>query len=87
MAEAEKADAKEEASLPVDETTPEFRGFRFSDIVCAGAGQAVFINGLPEMPVKDIAFSDCIFTAAKGAEVHYAEGVTFSGVTINGESL
>jgi len=87
VAATDMQDGGESDIQPVDETTPEFCGFRFSDIVCAGAGQAVFINGLPEMPVKDVAFSDCIFTAAKGAEVHYAEGVTFSGVTVNGESL
>ena len=72
---------------PVDETTPEFRGFRFSDIVCAGADQAVFINGLPEMPVKDVAFARCTFAADKGADVNFAENVTFEEVTVNGESL
>ena len=72
---------------PVDETTPEFCGFRFSDIVCAGADQAVFINGLPEMPVKDVAFTRCTFSADKGADVNFAENVTFEEVTVNGESL
>ena len=72
---------------PVDETTPEFRGFRFSDIVCQGAQQAVFINGLPELPVRDIAFEGCTFASDKGAEVNFAENVTFRDVTVNGEAL
>lgn len=70
---------------PVDETTPEFRDFSFSNITCAGAKQAIFINGLPEMPVRNVAFRRCRFTADKGAEVNYAEDVTFDNVVINGE--
>ena len=72
---------------PVDETTPEFRDFHFSDIVCAGAGQAVFINGLPELPVRNIAFRDCRFTADQGAECHYSENITFEEVLVNGIQL
>jgi len=73
--------------LPVDETTPEFRSMHFSDIVCSGAKQAIYINGLPEMPVSDIHFKDCIFKAGKPQEVHYAKDITFEGVTINGEQI
>jgi hypothetical protein len=72
---------------PVDETTPEFRDMHFSDIVCAGADQAVFVNGLPELPVRNIAFKDCDFTAGKGVECHYSENVTFENVTVNGEKI
>ncbi len=66
---------------PVDETTPEFRNFHFKDILCSGARQSVFINGLPELPVRGIEFKDCLFSSAKGREVHYAEDVTFENVT------
>ena len=72
---------------PVDETTPEFRDFHFSDITCAGAEQAVFVNGLPEMPVRNVAFSDSRFTADKGVETHYSENVTFENVIVNGTKL
>ena len=72
---------------PVDETTPEFRDMHFSDILCNGADQAVFVNGLPEMPVRNIAFKDSRFTANKGAEVHFAENITFDHVVVNGETL
>ena len=72
---------------PVDETTPEFRDFHFSDILCAGADQAIFVNGLPEMPVKNLAVRDSKFTARKGAECHFYENVTFDNVIVNGEKL
>ena len=55
---------------PVDETTPEFRDFCFSGITCAGAKQAIYINGLPEMPVKNVSFDNCRFFAATGVEVN-----------------
>ncbi len=72
---------------PVDETTPEFRDCHFSDIVCAGAQQAVFVNGLPEMPVRNLTFRNSVFTATKGVETNYYENVTFENVTVNGIEL
>ena len=73
--------------LPVDETTPEMRDVHFSDILCAGAGQAIFINGLPELPVSGISFKSSRFTADKGCEVHFANAITFENTIVNGESL
>ena len=73
--------------VPVDETTPEFRDCHFSGITCAGSKQAIFINGLPELPVSNIDFTDCRFTSRKKAEINYAENVTFENVTVNGKSL
>ena len=72
---------------PVDETTPEFRDVHFSDICCAGAAQAIFINGLPELPVSGISFNDCSFTAAKGVECNFSKDITFDNVSINGEQV
>ncbi|MCR5745127.1 MAG: glycoside hydrolase family 28 protein [Bacteroidales bacterium] len=79
-------DAKSDLQ-PVDETTPEFRDIHVSDVLCAGADQAVFINGLPELPVRNIDFHNSYFTAKKGEEVHFAENITFDNVTINGKRL
>jgi len=73
--------------IPVDETTPEFRDMHFSDIVCSGADQAIYINGLPEMPVRGIDFSNSTFTSKKDAKVEYAEDITFDKVTINGKEI
>ena len=69
---------------PVDETTPEMRDIHFSDITCAGAKQAIFINGLPELPVSGISFANSNFTADKPAEIHFATGISFDSVIING---
>jgi polygalacturonase len=89
-----KADAPEGASLPpveelpaVDETTPEFRDLHFEGLVCAGAKQAIYINGLPELPLRNVDFSNSVFTAKKGVEIHNAQNVTFVNVSVNGEQL
>ena len=76
-------DGKEDI-LPVDETTPEMRDVHFSDIICSGAKQAIFINGLPELPVSGISFANSSFTADKPAEIHFATGITFDNVLVNG---
>lgn len=82
------AHANEASALPaVDETTPEFRDIHFEGIVCAGADQAIYINGLPELPISGLDFHNSIFTAKKGVEVNYAKDVTFDNVKVNGKVL
>ena len=75
VAATEMTDGVTEPVVEVDETTPYFHDIHISDVVCAGAKQSVYINGLPEMPVRNVDFSRCIFSAEKDAEVHYAENV------------
>ncbi len=81
------ANGKEDL-LPVDETTPEFRNFHFKDLVCDGAREAIYINGLPELPLRNLTFTDCTFTASKdGVTVLRAEEVKFDEVTVNNNPL
>jgi len=77
----------EEALPPVDETTPEFKDFHFSNIVCSGAKQAIYVNGLPELPLAGVSFRDCLFTAKKGVEVQNAQPIVFENVIVNGKAL
>ena len=72
---------------PVDETTPEFRDIHISNVICSGAKQAIYINGLPELPLRGVDFTNCVFTAKKGLEMYNAKDVTFHDVTINGQKL
>lgn len=88
VASTERASARPDQTLPpVDETTPEFRDMHFEGITCAGAKRAIYINGLPELPLRNVEFLRSTFTASKGLEMHNAENVTFDGVTVNGETL
>src|SRR5688500_17555249 len=66
---------------PVSERTPQFRNIHFSNIT-AQTKQAIFINGLAEMPVNDISFSDIQFDAEQGAVIRQARGIEFHNVRI-----
>jgi polygalacturonase len=67
---------------PVSERTPQFRNIHFSNIT-AETNQAIFINGLAEMPVTDISFNDIQFHANTGATIKMANGIEFNNVKIN----
>ncbi|MBR0037953.1 MAG: glycoside hydrolase family 28 protein [Bacteroidales bacterium] len=80
-----KADADSDKSgdvQPVTEETPSFRDIHISKVVCQGAGRAIWINGLPEMPLSNLTMKNCLFVAKKGAELHYAKDINFKQVTI-----
>ena len=47
----------------------------------------MFVNGLPEMPVRNLMIRNSNFTADKGVETHYYENVTFENVLVNGEKI
>ena len=87
VAASDMADGAIEPIVEVDETTPEMRDIHFSNIVCSGAKQAIYINGLPELPLSGISFGNSTFTAAKGLEMHNEKGTTFNNVRINGEEV
>lgn len=67
---------------PVSERTPAFRNIHFSNIT-AQTNEAIFINGIEEMPVDDISFQDINFDATRGATIKEASHIRFSQVRIN----
>lgn len=57
-------------ALPaVDETTPVFRNIFISDVICKGAGRAIYFNGLPEKRIENIQLSHVTVTGAKEGAV------------------
>ncbi|MCF0164200.1 MAG: glycoside hydrolase family 28 protein [Bacteroidales bacterium] len=72
-------------TIAVDETTPSFRDIYISNIVCNGAGRAMFFNGLPEMPVKNVNVTNCTITSKSGIEICRAEDVTLKNVKVTPE--
>ena len=67
---------------PVSERTPRFRNIHLSNIT-AQTRDAIFINGLAEMPVEDISFNDIQFEAEHGAVIREAKNIEFHNVRIN----
>jgi len=75
---------------PVTDETPIFRNILFEDVVSRGSKAAFTLRGLPEMPLRDITFRDVSLSAARGADLAYAEGIVFERVSIRaaeGEAL
>lgn len=73
---------------PVSERTPRFRNIHLSNIT-AQTNEAIYINGLAEMPVEDVTFNDIQFDAQKGASIKEASNIEFHNVriTTKGSSL
>ena len=87
---AAKGVKAENEAFEVNEGTPEFRDITISNIRCNGAGRAMYFNGLPEMPVKNVTITSCTITSRKGIEIHWAENVNIRGIDVTsseGESV
>jgi polygalacturonase len=66
----------------VDETTPAFRDFYVSNVVCNGAASGLLIRGLPELAIKGIHLENIVLKTTKGAEISEANDVTLKNVTM-----
>ena len=73
------------AYVPADETTPEFRDIHIRDIVCRGAGRAMYFNGIPEKPITGISLEDCMIVSDSGADIRYSDRVHMKNVHISQE--
>lgn len=81
----EEVAARMRAAIPeVTEETPSFRNIFISNVNCKGTdGRAMFFNGLPEMPVKNVSVKNVVISQAKkGIVISQAEDVTFENVRI-----
>ena len=67
---------------PVSERTPRFRNIRFSNITAQGR-EAMFVNGLDEMPVSGISLHDVIFDTEEGIRIRNAQEVDLHHVRVN----
>ncbi|AOZ99062.1 glycoside hydrolase family 28 protein [Flavobacterium commune] len=68
----------ENKMVPVDEKTPQFKNISMKNITIAGAQQAVFLQGLPEMNLENISISNLLAKADKGVTIVDATGIKIS---------
>lgn len=67
----------------VTEETPSFKNIHISNISCKGAGRAMFLNGLPEMPIENFSVRNMRITdAQKGGFINKVAGVTLENIEI-----
>ena len=67
---------------PVNERTPRFSNIRFSNMT-AYTKQAMYINGLDEMPVTEISLNDVVFEAETGITIRNATDIELHNVRVN----
>lgn len=67
----------------VSEETPSFRNITIRNVVCRGAGSAMWIQGLPEMPVQNVRLENVAITAARGARLIDVAGFQCDRVQID----
>jgi polygalacturonase len=82
----ETAGADDANVPPVTEGTPQFRDIHIENVICRGAQKAVVLQGLPEMPIRDIYLKDVSIISESGAFVTDASGISFERVQINNKS-
>lgn len=69
-------------AIAVTEETPEFRNIHIKNVICQGAESAIFIQGLPEMPLSDLSITNSVFFANHGCICNHANKVHFEGLKI-----
>ncbi len=79
---ADTGDAAPRPAMPVNEATPQFRDIVLTRILCRGAGRAVMLEGLPEMPIRGIVLDDVRISANKGLATVDADAITLRRVEI-----
>ncbi len=63
----------------VNDRTPRFQDMTMRNIVCNGADRAILINGLPEMPVRNIVFDNVSIAAKQGVSLIDVDGIQLNG--------
>ncbi|MBH8559144.1 glycosyl hydrolase family 28 protein [Hymenobacter negativus] len=70
------------AAKPLNEGTPQFKGFRIRNITCKGATTGILVRGLPEMSIKDISIENAVLESKKGLLCQEAENIRLKNVTL-----
>lgn len=72
---------------PVTEETPAFRDIYISNVTARGVGRAMFFNGLPEMPIRNVRIKDVtVSDAEKGIEISQAANVVIENTVVESQA-
>ncbi|MBC7889452.1 MAG: right-handed parallel beta-helix repeat-containing protein [Ferruginibacter sp.] len=78
----EKREPPKVETRAVDESTPQFRNFYFTNITCNGAAKGIFIRGIPEMHVQNVLIENAVLQAGEGIDIQEASGITLNNITM-----
>ncbi|TXK49859.1 glycoside hydrolase family 28 protein [Pontibacter qinzhouensis] len=82
MAQKGEGGAKAAPSVPVTEETPSFKNIYMKNIRVSGANQALALQGLPEMNLKNVYLEDAILKAKKGITAVDSDGIELKNVQV-----
>jgi unsaturated rhamnogalacturonyl hydrolase len=68
--------------FPITEATPIFRNFKIENVVCDGASKALFVRGIPEMPIKNIVINNSFIKSREGIQIEEADSISIKNSTI-----
>ncbi len=68
--------------VPVTEETPQFQNINVKNIVCRGAGQAIVLQGLPEMNLTNVKIQNVDILADRGITCADANGVVLENINL-----
>jgi len=66
--------------------TPQFRDIHIENVICRGSQKAIVLEGLPEMPIRNIDLKNVSISAREGVFVTDADGVSFENVRVENQS-
>jgi polygalacturonase len=69
---------------PVTGRTPQFRDIVIRNVSCVGAGRAVLLLGLQEMPLQRIVLDNIMISARKGVLCAYSDGFVMQDFSVLG---
>lgn len=69
--------------LPVTEATPQFKNFYINNVICEGAAKALFIRGLPEMPIRNIELTKLKINADEGIDIQEASSIKLKDISLS----
>ncbi|WP_034256881.1 glycoside hydrolase family 28 protein [Adhaeribacter aquaticus] len=80
-----KTEARVEKLVPVTEETPSFKNIYMKNIMVAGADEALVLQGLPEMNLKNVQLENATLKAKKGISSVDADGIVLKNVKVIAE--
>lgn len=78
----EGSEGSDDEVYPVTEATPVFRDIAIRDVICGGAATALLVNGLPEMPLRNLRIEGLRSTSKKGMILRHADGVELTNIAL-----
>jgi hypothetical protein len=73
---------RDERLKPVTEETPSFKDIYMKNITVAGAGEAIALQGLPEMNLKNVKIENAVLRAKKGITAVDSDGIELKNVEV-----